>query len=379
MGMLAPVLPAYAQSLGASATLVGLLLASFGVTRLFVSMPASWLAGRVGHRRLLVGSPLITAPAAALCAAAGGFWVLALFCIVEGAAAAVYVTIGTASIVADGDEKRRGRSLAIYQMAGLFGASVGPAVGGVVADQAGPRAPFLIYAVLAAFVAWWVYRRLDRDPFPIPAQPIQKQSSVGRSAWRLLVSPSLVTLWLVGFALVFGRVGAQLTAVPLLGAWRLGLSPGEIGIALSLGGFTALAAFYPGGWLADRYGRKTLVVLSGLGMAAALAVFASSGDYPGFVVAAMLLGAGSGLAGPAPSAYLADVVPATERTIAVGLYRTLGDAGAALAPPLLGGLADLGGYTMPLFAAAVLLVAASGSFGRLAPADRPRSERAVPE
>ena len=91
--MLAPVLPAYAQSLGASATLVGLLLASFGVTRLFVSLPASWLAGRVGHRRLLVGSPLITAPAAALCAAAGGFWVLALFCIVEGAAAPPWMTI----------------------------------------------------------------------------------------------------------------------------------------------------------------------------------------------------------------------------------------------------------------------------------------------
>lgn len=94
--------------------------------------------------------------------------------------------------------------------------------------------------------------------------------------------------------------------------------------------------------------------------------------------AAMLFGVGSGLAGPAPSAYLADVVRTTERTIAIGLNRTLGDAGAALAPPLLGGLADLGGYALPLFAAAILLVVVTGVFGQFAPSERSRAVRQDP-
>lgn len=369
MGMLAPVLPAYAQSLGASATLVGLLLASFGVTRLVVSLPAAWLAGRVGHRRLLVGSPLLTAPAAALCAVAGGFWALAAFCVVEGAAAAVYATVGTAAIVGDAEPERRGRSLASFQSAGLLGATFGPAVGGLAAEQLGARAPFLIYASLAAIVAWWVHRHLDRTRFVPPGESSPVMPSGGRSAWRLLIAPGLPALWLVAFALVFARVGAQLTAVPLLGAWQLGLGPGEIGLALSLSGVTALGVFYPAGWLSDRYGRKSVALFGGLGMAAALVLFAGSRDYVSFVAAAMLLGAGSGLAGPAPSAYLAGVVPAEDRTTAVGLYRTLGDAGAALAPPLLGGLADRGGYSMPFLVAATVLVVASGAFGRLAPSD----------
>ena len=42
MGLLIPILPGYAQSLGASVSVVGLLLASFGVARLVTSLPASW-------------------------------------------------------------------------------------------------------------------------------------------------------------------------------------------------------------------------------------------------------------------------------------------------------------------------------------------------
>ena len=59
MGLIVPVLPAYAESLGASPSLVGLLIAAFAATRLLVAFPAAWLAVWFGHRRLLVASPAI--------------------------------------------------------------------------------------------------------------------------------------------------------------------------------------------------------------------------------------------------------------------------------------------------------------------------------
>lgn len=376
MGLLTPILPGYVLALGGSATLVGLLLAGFGLARLLVSLPAVWLAGRVESRRLLIGGLAITAPVAALCALAGGVWVLALFCASEGMAAALYMTVATATLVGEAGPQQRGRALGGYQTAALLGSSLGPAVGGLVGQQFGPRVVFLLYAALAAAGALWLHGRLDRQTAPRPqtaprldTAPTAPPSAPG-SVWRTLAAPRLLPLWLVAFTLVFGRVGVQLTAAPLLGTRRLGLSAGEIGLALSLIGVTALVAFYPAGWLADRYGRKAVIVLGGLAMVAGLALFAASVGYATFVAAAALLGLGSGVAGPSTTAYLADVVPSDGRTLGVGVTRTLGDAGATVAPPLLGWLVDRAGAGAAPLLAAVALLAAVGAFTWLAPRDR---------
>ena len=375
MGLLAAVLPAYAQSLGASAALVGLLLASFGIARLLASLPAAWLARRVGERRMLVGSPAIIAPIAALCALPGGLWALALLCTAEGAAATAFATVSVAAIVGDAGPERRGRSLAGYQSAGLLGAALGPAVGGTAAQLFGARAAFLLYAVLAALVAVWLHWRLDWPSAARSAAPAAHLEPASRPAGQLLIDPRLLALWPIAFALIFTRIGVQLVIAPLLGAGRLGQQPQGIGLALSLSSFAALAAFYPAGALADRYGRSVAIVLGGLGMAGALALFAVSESYAAFVGAALLLGAGSGLIGPAPAAYLADVVPARDRATGVGMYRTLGDLGATLAPPLLGWVADRSGYGAALLVAGAPLLIAASVFAWLAPATQPAGSR----
>ena len=154
-------------------------------------------------------------------------------------AAASYATASTAALIGEADKP--GRSLALYQGAGLFGLSLGPALGGLLMQQFGPRVPFLVYAALAAFVAGWLISRphphLHPQIIPPSGQlqsPDDKEKSDTQTNWKFLAGPRLLPLWLVGFALVFTRQGLQLLVVPLLGAGRLGLSPLEIGLALSL-------------------------------------------------------------------------------------------------------------------------------------------------
>lgn len=371
MGMLVPVLPRYAESLGASATLVGLLLAGFGVARLLVTLPAVWLGRRLGQRRVLVGSSVLTVPFAALCAVALGFWPLAVFCLAEGVLAATYAAVGTVAVVGDASPRRRGRSFASYQVAGLLGASLGPLAGGLIGQQLGLRAPFIFYAALAAGTAWWLHTGVDWTPTEAAGPPDAGKETEGGPAWRLLVAPGLLTLWLLVFVMVFTRTGVQLVAVPLLGAERLGLGPRAIGVALSLGGLAALVAFYPAGWLADRVRRKWVIAAGALGMAAALVLLAAGSGYAAFIASAILLGGAGSLVGPAPVAYLADAIPIEQQTTGLGLYRTIGDAGAALAPPLLGSLVDSGGFGIALGATAGLLAGAVVLFGWLAAEQRP--------
>lgn len=149
--------------MGARATLVGLLLASFGVTRLLVNLPATWLARRVSYRRLLITSPAIASPLAVVCALTGGFWVLTLFCIMEGVLAGIYTITGTAAVMVETGVDKRGRSLAAYQAAGLLGTSLRPALGGLAAQQFGLQAPFLVYAALSSLAAVWFSRRMSRQ------------------------------------------------------------------------------------------------------------------------------------------------------------------------------------------------------------------------
>lgn len=370
MGLIIPVLPFYARSLGASATLVGLLLASFGVTRLLVNLPATWLARRVGYRRLLITSPAIAAPLAVVCALTGGFWVLALFCVMEGALAGIYTITGTAAVVTETGNGKRGRSLASYQAAGLLGTTLGPALGGLAAQQFGPQAPFLVYAALSALASVWFSRRLGRQALHRPVDGSADKPSNRTSYQSILIAPGLFTLWLIVFILVFTRVGAQQITLPLLGAWKLGLDPQQIGLALSFSGLASLLLFYPAGWLADRYGRKLLMILGGLGMVGALLVFSISDSYLTFVTAALLLGVGSGLAGPAPGAYLAELLSGTDLTNGVGVYRLVGDAGATLAPLFLGWITDRGGVGSNLWASVLALLIAIILFVRFVPVKR---------
>ncbi len=123
----------------------------------------------------------------------------------------------------------------------------------------------------------------------------------------------------------------------------------------------------PAGAWADRFGRKRVIVPSTLLAAVALGLFAVTGSIGMFVGVSVLLAFGTGIAGPAPAAYAADVVPAEARGLGMGLYRTYSDIGVVVGPPLLGWIADASGdYGWPLLFNAVLVGFAAIAFGLFA-------------
>src|SRR6185436_7944382 len=61
-----PVLPDLSRKLGASATMIGLLFASFGVTLLLVSVPMGAVSDRIGRKGPLVGGMAALAAASLL-------------------------------------------------------------------------------------------------------------------------------------------------------------------------------------------------------------------------------------------------------------------------------------------------------------------------
>jgi len=128
-GIVLPLLPFYAEELGASPRWVTLIIASFSITQL-VSAPI-WgrFSDRVGRRRLLLIGLLASALSYLLFALADNLWLLLISRATAGAAGG---TLGIAqAYVADSTEgEERARGLGFIGAASGLGIMLGPAIGG---------------------------------------------------------------------------------------------------------------------------------------------------------------------------------------------------------------------------------------------------------
>jgi multidrug resistance protein len=373
-GVIGPVLPLFAKDFGVSATMVGASISVFGLARMLLNLPAGFLSDRFGRRLLLVGGPIITALGSFLSAAAGDIWQLLAFRFVAGAGSAMFMT-GALILVTDiSRPDNRGRMLSLYQGSLLLGVSIGPAVGGLTAELAGLRAPFVVVGVLAAVCAVWALRampetyRVSAPPDPVGDGEGATAAAEGPFSFRsLFTNLGFTLISMVTFSIFFTRTGSRQTILALLGSERLGLSAGALGGVFAMMALLNLVAIGPSGAWADRFGRKRVIVPSAFITAGALLLFAVTGNLALFLVAAVLQGIGTGLGGPAPAAYAADIVPAAARGVGMGLYRTYSDVGFVIGPLLLGWIADAtGSFSWALGFNAVLVAVCALAFALFA-------------
>src|SRR6516164_4004489 len=156
-GAMVPSLPLYASSFGVSASAIGLAVAAYGFARFVAVLPGGQLADRWGRRPVLAIGGLISAIGSFWCAGAHSFVEFNLARIVAGAGAGIILTIGQIVLADISSPHRRGRNIATYQAAFLFGFGVGPFPGGLLAAAYGLAAPFVMTGVaslLTTAIAW---------------------------------------------------------------------------------------------------------------------------------------------------------------------------------------------------------------------------------
>lgn len=143
------------------------------------------------------------------------------------------------------------------------------------------------------------------------------------------------------FAGIFVVTGLGLlsigTTLPVLPRYVTGpLAGGELEVGIVTGAFaiTGLACRPLAGHLADRRGRKRIVVAGALLTAiSGLLLFVPAG-VPGLIVSRLFLGAGEGAVYTAGSAWIVDLAPPDRRGRIIGLYGLAIWGGLALGPPL---------------------------------------------
>jgi len=122
------------------------------------------------------------------------------------------------------------------------------------------------------------------------------------------------------------------------GLYVLGLGATETILgAIGLAQFLALASMqFPGGYLADKYGRKWLISTMTFGVALSFILYAIAPSWPLILIGAVLMGIFNSTYQPALSAMISDSLPPERRGMGFGIVMLIASASTTPSPAVAG-------------------------------------------
>jgi MFS family permease len=153
---------------------------------------------------------------------------------------------------------------------------------------------------------------------------------------RARISPSRAAF--AGIFVVTGlgllSIGATLPVIPRYVQGPIGAGDVAVGVVTGAFAITGIACRPLAGHLADRRGRRRVVIAGALFTATASALYFVPAGVPGLIVARLFLGAGEGMVYTAGSAWIVDLAPPDRRARIIGWYGLAIWGGLTLGPPI---------------------------------------------
>ena len=387
--MVGPVLPRFALDFGVSVAEVSLLISAFTLARILLNFPGGALTERIGRRPVFLAGGVIVALASMGSGLVNDFGQLVVLRFLTGAGGAFAVTTQVTIMADISTPRTRARLMSYSDGIVAFGLFLGPGIGGFLGDAVGLRVPFFVAAAITILATAWAAIRLPETRgwnVDAGSQPRAERERETRRAGVLegvrtvVADRNYVMITSVGVLVFFTRFASFFFMLPIL-AYSLGMTPGEYGLVASGIALLQLPMLPLIGPLADRFGRKALIVPATVLTGLAVIGFGLAPNKTIFVVVAACYALASGISGPSGSIYLGDVAPPNFRGIAVGLNRTAGDVAGFIGPPLLGALAvalSQGAAVVANGIGLCLVGLVFGLFARETMAPTPRGQQPLP-
>jgi len=367
-----PVVPLFARELGAGTVMVGFINSAFLLMAGLFSFPLGLVSDRLGRKPLVLAglaASALTAGLLALSSAPGQL--LAIYLLFGLALAAIGPTLMAA--VADiSPPTHLGRSYGWFTTAIYTGMSLGPALGGWLAQSLGFRSMFLISAAFLLLTLGLAARYLPGQAAAGAKTPILPWPQALR---ELKGNRHLLGCWLATLGGCFG-LGMFITFAPLH-ARNQGLTVAQIGLVFAVQGAVNALSRIPLGRLSDALAQRWRQGVAGLLLVgASLAALGLSHSLLHFLAAAAGLGVSMGLAFTAIGALVAEVVPPALRGLAMGGYNTAIYLGMMASSAAMGGVIQHLGFAGSYQLTGVFLLVTAGWFYVLIRGfspDRPRA------
>ncbi|SIT72174.1 Major Facilitator Superfamily protein [Microbacterium sp. RU33B] len=352
-GAVIPLIPIIAIELGADVATSALVAAALVVGQLCGNIPAGWAVARIGERltMAIAGILALAGIVGMIVAPLLGVFAASVFLI--GLCAAAFGLARHSFMTTRVPIAFRARSLSLLGGTFRLGMFVGPFVAAALLALFGDEhATIWFFGV--CLVATVLLVLLGPDPETqlaaesagdsrvaedtgeavTGAIPTSERVGVFRTMWRF--RGVLARLGLAAASLSAVRSARQVV-LPLWGV-SIGLDASSIALVVGVSGAIDFALFYASGQVMDRFGRLWAALPAMLLMGAGFVAlsFTHDGDQATmwFALFAAVLGVGNGLSSGILLTLGADVAPQDDPAPFLGSWRTLTDAGGAVAPLL---------------------------------------------
>jgi MFS family permease len=333
VGIIVPLLPLYAENLGATGIWIGIIFASFSISRAIISPIVGSLSDRRG-RKLLLSIGLLGSAIISLGYMSNSLWGLTVVRLLHGAASGMIQPIAQAYIGDISPKGEEGKWMGYFNAAFFTGFGFGPLMGGALADHFGMNVSFFAMGGLNLLAFLIV-------AFLLPEIRHGKATASASLSFKEMSSSGMVK-GLFSFQLIssLGR-GIFAAFLPIFAGITLGLSPTLIGILVAVN-FLLMALLQPYcGHIADRFNRTTLVAISSLVGAVSIALIPLGSSFWSLLGICALGGISGAMATPAASALSVDEGRRFGMGATMAILAMAFSIGMAVGPLLGGVIADL--------------------------------------
>jgi len=331
IGIIVPLLPIYAENLGATGIWLGVIFAGFSVSRAILMPIIGRLSDRNGRKPFICIGLLIYS-----IISLGYIWAdsvsqLTLVRIVHGAAAGMIIPIAQAYVGDISPVGEEGKWMGYFNAAFFTGFGFGPLMGGALTDYFGMNIAFFTMGVLnlLAFLVVVLF---------LPEIRQGKMAANPHLSFKEM-STSGMLKGLFSFRLSFSLgMASSVCFLPIFATINVGLSPTLIGVLIAVNILLMALLGVATGKIADRFNRRTLVVLGSIINFTYLVLIPLAHNFWQLLGLCALGGLGGAISLPAASALIVEEGRKFGMGSTIAIFTMAMSIGMTIGP-LLGGVA----------------------------------------
>lgn len=350
-GIIIPILPYFAESMGATSLHLGLLMASYSLMQFIFAPIWGRYSDRVGRRPVLLAGLLGFGLTFLMFGLASRLWMLFAARILGGILTSAMLPTAMAYIGDSTSERERGGGMGLMGAAMGLGMIFGPAIGGYL-GVVSFSAPFLVAAGLGFLTAVLAFFMLP-ESLPPERRTMRARARRRPSLWAALKG-NLGYVFFLSFLVAFA-MGNLESMFALFVEAKLGFGSAEVGTVFTVVGI--IGVVLQGvvvGKAVNRWGEIAVSRAALLMTAVGYLLVTRATNLLTLILFVAVQNLGSAFLNPSLSSYVSKRADSGQGT-AMGIQQSFMSLGR-VAGPLWGGAVFRIGYHMPYYTGAVIML-----------------------